>query len=51
MNRAGPSFGKTLFEHVDDHRLSDDEMAYLAGGFFAAGSETACFLLVRIPTN
>ncbi|KAF8448802.1 cytochrome P450 [Boletus edulis BED1] len=39
-NNAGPSFGKTLLEHLDDHRLSDDEMAYLAGAFLGAGSDT-----------
>jgi cytochrome P450 len=37
---AGPSFGKTLLEHVDDHHLTEDEMAYLAGAFFGAGSDT-----------
>jgi len=41
MNNAGPSFGKTLLEHVDNHRLSNDEMAYLAGGLFGAGSDTS----------
>ncbi|KAF8555883.1 cytochrome P450 [Imleria badia] len=39
-NTAGPSFGKTLLEHVDDHRLSDDEMAYLAGSFLGAGLDS-----------
>ncbi|KAN0088270.1 Cytochrome P450 [Tylopilus felleus] len=37
---AGPSSGKTLLEHVDEHRLSEDEMAYLAGSLFDAGSDT-----------
>ncbi|KAG6381787.1 cytochrome P450 [Boletus reticuloceps] len=39
-SNAGPSFGKTLLEHLDVHRLSDDEMAYLAGGLLGAGSDT-----------
>ena len=29
-----------LLEHIDDHHLTEDEMAYLAGAFFAAGSDT-----------
>ncbi|KAF9235332.1 cytochrome P450 [Melanogaster broomeanus] len=37
---AGPSFGKTLLETIGDHRLSYDEMAYLAGGLYGAGSDT-----------
>ncbi|KAF9223306.1 cytochrome P450 [Gyrodon lividus] len=39
-NEAGPSFGRTLLENIQDHRLSDDEMAYLAGGLFSAGTDT-----------
>ncbi|KAF9230261.1 cytochrome P450 [Melanogaster broomeanus] len=39
-NEAGPSFGKTLLENADDHQLSFDEMAYLAGVVFAGGSDT-----------
>jgi hypothetical protein len=33
---------KTLLEHTDEHRLERDEMAYLAGSLFTAGSETVC---------
>ncbi|KAF9233850.1 cytochrome P450 [Melanogaster broomeanus] len=40
QNNAGPSFAKSLLENVNDHRLSADEMAYLAGALFAAGSDT-----------
>ncbi|KAF9233177.1 cytochrome P450 [Melanogaster broomeanus] len=36
---AGPSFTRTLLENAD-HRLSYDEMAYLAGSLFGAGSDT-----------
>ncbi|KAF9223307.1 cytochrome P450 [Gyrodon lividus] len=39
-NEAGPSFGRTLLENIHDHRLSDDEMAYLAGGLLGAGFDT-----------
>ncbi|KAF9235333.1 cytochrome P450 [Melanogaster broomeanus] len=39
-NAAGPSFGKTLLENAGNHRMSYDEMAYLAGTLFAAGSDT-----------
>ncbi|KAF9231569.1 cytochrome P450 [Melanogaster broomeanus] len=39
-NEAGPSFSKTLLENASDHRLSHDEMAYLAGILFGAGSDT-----------
>ncbi|KAF9230712.1 cytochrome P450 [Melanogaster broomeanus] len=39
-NEASPSFGKTLLESPGDHRLSYDEMAYLAGTLFGAGSDT-----------
>lgn len=33
---------RTLLEHTHEHGLSRDEMAYLAGNLFSAGSETAC---------
>ncbi|KAH7922020.1 cytochrome P450 [Leucogyrophana mollusca] len=39
-NTAGPSFIKTLLENSDNHQLSPDEMAYLGGALFAAGSDT-----------
>ncbi|OJA08606.1 hypothetical protein AZE42_07139 [Rhizopogon vesiculosus] len=40
-NKAGSSFIKTLLENTENHRLSTDEMAYLGGSLFGAGSETA----------
>ncbi|KAG2340491.1 cytochrome P450 [Suillus weaverae] len=40
QNKAGPSFTKTLLEHTEDHQLATDEMAYLAGTLFGAGSDT-----------
>ena len=33
---------RTLLEHNNEHRLERDEMAYLVGGLFGAGSETVC---------
>ena len=40
--RCGNSFMRTLLEHADEHLLERDEMAYLAGSLFGAGSETVC---------
>ncbi|KAG9313212.1 cytochrome P450 [Chiua virens] len=39
-NTAGPSFARMLLENVDEHQLTDVEMGHLAGGFYAAGSDT-----------
>ncbi|KAG1797149.1 cytochrome P450 [Suillus variegatus] len=39
-NEAGPSFTKTLLENTEEHKLSIDEMSYLAGSLFGAGSDT-----------
>ncbi|KAH7922011.1 cytochrome P450 [Leucogyrophana mollusca] len=39
-NVAGPSFVRTLLENIDNHQLLPDEMAYLAGTLFGAGSDT-----------
>ncbi|KAF8838138.1 cytochrome P450 [Paxillus ammoniavirescens] len=39
-NEAGPSFGRALLENTHEHQLSEDEMAYLAGSLFGAGSDT-----------
>ncbi|KAH7922014.1 cytochrome P450 [Leucogyrophana mollusca] len=39
-NAAGPSFIKTLLENSDTHQLAPDEMAYLGGALFGAGSDT-----------
>ena len=41
-NCCGNSFMRTLLEHNNEHRLERDEMAYLVGGLFGAGSETVC---------
>ncbi|KAG1862642.1 cytochrome P450 [Suillus subluteus] len=40
QNKAGPSFIKSLLENTEEHRLSTDEMSYLAGSLFGAGSDT-----------
>ncbi|KAG1899882.1 cytochrome P450 [Suillus fuscotomentosus] len=39
-NEAGPSFTKTLLENTEEQKLSIDEMSYLAGSLFGAGSDT-----------
>ncbi|KAH7918059.1 cytochrome P450 [Leucogyrophana mollusca] len=44
-DEAGPSFGKYLLEHEQDYGLSEKEMAFLAGSFFAAGSDTTALAL------
>ncbi|KAF9231520.1 cytochrome P450 [Melanogaster broomeanus] len=44
-NEAGPSFGKMLLENAGDHRMSYDEMAYLAGTLFGAGSDSTSFAI------
>jgi cytochrome P450 len=40
QNIAGSSFTKTLLENAEEHQLSTDEMSYLAGSLFTAGSDT-----------
>ncbi|KAG2076149.1 cytochrome P450 [Suillus decipiens] len=40
QNIASSSFAKTLLENTEEHRLSTDEMSYLAGTLFEAGSHT-----------
>lgn len=40
QNKAGPSFTRTLLENAEEHQLSKDEMSYLAGSLFGAGSDT-----------
>ncbi|KAG6328006.1 hypothetical protein ID866_11083, partial [Astraeus odoratus] len=37
---CGPSFARSLLESANEHRMSYDEMAFLAGGMFGAGAET-----------
>ncbi|KAG2368400.1 cytochrome P450, partial [Suillus spraguei] len=39
QNIAGPSFAKTLLKNTEELQLSTDEMSYLAGSLFGAGSE------------
>ncbi|KAF9235736.1 cytochrome P450 [Melanogaster broomeanus] len=39
-NEGDESFVRTLLENVNEHRLSTDQMSYLAGNMFGAGSET-----------
>ncbi|KAG2074580.1 cytochrome P450 [Suillus decipiens] len=48
QNIAGPSFAKTLLENTEEYRLSTDEMSYLAGTFFGAGSETTAVGITNI---
>ncbi|KAG1727565.1 cytochrome P450 [Suillus paluster] len=38
--KAGPPFARYLLENQSSHKLSDEEMAYLAGSLFGAGSDT-----------
>ncbi|KAH0838823.1 cytochrome P450 [Lanmaoa asiatica] len=40
-NKGCNSFMRTLLEHTNDHGLERDEMAYLVGNLFGAGSETS----------
>jgi hypothetical protein len=40
--QAPDSFAKFLIEHRKEYELSDNEVAYLAGSMFGAGSETVC---------
>ncbi|EGN97518.1 hypothetical protein SERLA73DRAFT_169832 [Serpula lacrymans var. lacrymans S7.3] len=44
-DQAGPSFARYLLEHQDEHKLSNEEMAYLAGSLFGAGSDTTAVAL------
>ncbi|KAG1833013.1 cytochrome P450 [Suillus variegatus] len=41
QNKADPSLTKALLENTEEHQLSTDEMAYLAGTLFGAGFDTA----------
>ncbi|KAH7920047.1 cytochrome P450 [Leucogyrophana mollusca] len=43
---AGPSFVKYLLEHQNEHKLSREEMAYLAGSLFGAGSDTTAVAIM-----
>ncbi|KAG2159536.1 cytochrome P450 [Suillus bovinus] len=48
QNRAGPSFTKALLENTEEHKLSTDEMAYLAGSLFGAGADTTAIGITAI---
>ncbi|KAG1731334.1 cytochrome P450 [Suillus paluster] len=37
---AGPSFSKFMLEHQKEYGLEDNESVFVAGGMFAAGSDT-----------
>lgn len=43
-HRAAPSFTTYLLEHQAEYELSDDELAYLAGSMFGAGSDSVYHL-------
>ncbi|KAF9236256.1 cytochrome P450 [Melanogaster broomeanus] len=47
-NEASPSFSKKLLENTSDHCLSYDEMAYLAGTQFSAGSDTTSIAITTV---
>ncbi|KAG2049583.1 cytochrome P450, partial [Suillus hirtellus] len=44
----GPSFSKHLLENGHLYDLTDMEMAYLAGGFFGAGTETTATAICTV---
>ncbi|KAG1748504.1 cytochrome P450 [Suillus paluster] len=44
----GPSFVKHMLENVELHGLSEVEMSFLAGGFFAAGTDTTTFAICTV---
>ncbi|KAG1908855.1 uncharacterized protein F5891DRAFT_30031 [Suillus fuscotomentosus] len=46
---AGPSFSRYLLENQSSHKLSDEEMAYLAGSLFSASNYGCRHLLHAIP--
>ncbi|KIM51186.1 hypothetical protein SCLCIDRAFT_1169199 [Scleroderma citrinum Foug A] len=43
---VGPSFARYLLENQNTHKLSDEEMAYLAGSLFGAGSDTTAVAIM-----
>ncbi|EIW74033.1 cytochrome P450 [Coniophora puteana RWD-64-598 SS2] len=45
---AGPSFSRFLLETTGEHKLNKHEMAYLAGTFFAAGSDTTSLAICTV---
>ncbi|KAI9572560.1 cytochrome P450 [Boletus coccyginus] len=48
MGGAGPSFARYLLENQDTHKLSYEEMAYLAGSLFGAGSDTTAVAIMVV---
>ncbi|KAG2106201.1 cytochrome P450 [Suillus discolor] len=48
QNKAGPSLMKALLENTEEHQLSMDEMAYLAGTLFGAGFDTIAIAITTI---
>ncbi|KAH7884146.1 cytochrome P450 [Phlebopus sp. FC_14] len=45
---TGPSFARYLLENQNTHKLSDEEMAYLAGSLFGAGSDTTAVAIMVV---
>lgn len=45
---AGPSFSRYLLENQSSHKLSDAEMAYLAGSLFGAGADTTAVAIMVV---
>jgi len=54
-HRAQPSFTTYLLEHQEEYGLSDDELAYLAGSMFGAGSDSTAtaisFVIMAAATH
>ncbi|KAG1863418.1 cytochrome P450 [Suillus tomentosus] len=48
QNKADPSLTKALLENTEEHQLSTDEMAYLAGTLFGAGFDTIVIAITTI---
>ncbi|KAG1824835.1 cytochrome P450 [Suillus subaureus] len=46
--KAGPSFARYLLENQSSHKLSQEEMAYLAGSLFGAGSDTTAVAIMYV---
>ncbi|KAG1723371.1 cytochrome P450 [Suillus paluster] len=47
-SKAGPSFARYLLENQSSHKLSDEEMAYLAGSLFGVGSDTTAVAIMVV---
>ncbi|KAG1907325.1 cytochrome P450 [Suillus fuscotomentosus] len=48
QTQADPSLTKALLENTEEHQLSTDEMAYLAGTLFGAGFDTIVIAITTI---